>query len=118
MINQYFSKVDINKHSGKGLSPENESDVKNYIDFYRKLLLSCEKNNFQETLKIIQKLLSLNEKIFSSTSTAEVFAYFCLHGAATAWILQTELKMPEATVYRTLKILRALEMIAPALKIS
>ncbi|MBS7619686.1 helix-turn-helix transcriptional regulator [Candidatus Bathyarchaeota archaeon] len=118
MINEYSSKLAINKHSDKELFPENENDVKNYIDFYRKLLLSCEKNNFQETLKIMQKLLSLNEKIFSSPSTAEVFAYFCLHGAATAWILQTELRMPEATVYRTLKILRALDMISPAVKIS
>lgn len=118
LVDKYSSSLDINKNSGNELFQENENDVKNYIDFYRKLLSSCEKNNLSETLKIIQKLLSLNEKIFSSSSTAEVFTYFCLHGAATAWILQSELKMPEATVYRTLKILRALELISPAVKIS
>lgn len=118
LVNEYSSKLKITNYSDKKLFPENENDVKNYIELYRRLLLSCEKNNFCETLKLIQKLLLLNEKIFSASSTAEVFVYFCLHGAATAWILQTELKIPEATVYRTLKILRSLDLISPAVKIS
>ncbi|MGQ9680028.1 MAG: hypothetical protein ACUVV4_04605 [Candidatus Bathyarchaeia archaeon] len=118
MAKEYSLKIAIKKDSGKELYPNNENDVKNYINFYRKLLLSYEKNNFHDTLTMIQKLLLLNEKIFSAPSTAEVFIYFCLHGAATAWILQTELKLPEATVYRTLKILRALNLISPSIKIS
>lgn len=118
MAKEYTLKIAIKKDSGKELHPDNENDIKNYINFYRKLLLSYEKNNLHDTITTIQKLLLLNEKIFSAPSTAEVFIYFCLHGAATAWILQTELKLPEATVYRTLKILRALNLISPSIKIS
>jgi len=63
-------------------------------------------------------LLSFSEKIFSSSSVAETFLYFCTHGAATAWILQRELNMPEATTYRALKRLRALGIVIPAIKVS
>jgi len=69
-------------------------------------------------LKNIQELLSFSEKIFSSSAIAETFLYFCLHGSATAWILQTELNMPEATAYRALKRLRALGILVPAIKVS
>lgn len=85
---------------------------------YRKLLLLNEENNLATTLRNIQELLSFSEKIFSSSSVAEAFLYFCLHGAATAWVLQNELNMPEATVYRALKRLRTLGIIIPALKVS
>jgi len=89
-----------------------------YIDFYRRLLLFDERENLSSKLKNIQNLLSFGEKIFSSSSVAELFLYFCLHGAATAWVLQTELNMPEATVYRAMKRLRAMKIIIPALKVS
>jgi len=49
---------------------------------------------------------------------SEVFTYFCLHGATTAWTLQNELDMPEATAYRALKQLRNLGFVLPALKMS
>jgi len=49
---------------------------------------------------------------------SKVFKYFCLHGAATAWTLQNELDMPEATAYRSLKQLRFLGFVVPALKVS
>ncbi len=49
---------------------------------------------------------------------AEVFFYFCVHGASTAWILQNELGVPEATAYRALKRLRAMKVVVPALRVS
>jgi hypothetical protein len=62
--------------------------------------------------------MSFSEKIFSSGAVSETFLYFCLHGASTAWVLQCELNMPEATVYRALKRLRAIGVLVPALKVS
>lgn len=56
--------------------------------------------------------------IFGSGAVAEAFTYFCRHGAATAKTLQSELTMPEATAYRTLKQLRDLGFVEPALKVS
>jgi len=93
-----------------------EINFNKYIETYRRLLLLNDGNNIAGALKNIQELLSFGEKIFSSQSVAEAFLYFCLHGAATGWILQTELSMPEATVYRVLKRLRALNIIKPAIK--
>jgi len=69
-------------------------------------------------LKNIQELLSFSEKIFSSSAVAETFLYFCLHGSATAWVLQNELSIPEASVYRALKRLRSLGIVVPAIKVS
>ena len=78
---------------------------------YKGLLLYDESTNLSNSLTRITELLAFHEKIFSSSSTAEIFLYFCLNGSATAWALQNELDMPEATVYRTLKRLRALSLI-------
>ena len=96
----------------------NERNFKNYVDLFRRLLLLGEKNNLKSKLESIQELLSFTENVFSSNAVAEAFLYFCLNGAATAWILQYELKMPEATAYRALKRLRALNIIKPAIKVS
>ena len=87
-----------------------------FIDVYRQLLL--ENNNLATTLKNIQELLTFTEKVFSSPAVAEVFLYFCLHGASTAWVLQNELTLPEATAYRALKRLRSMGIVVPALKVS
>lgn len=89
-----------------------------YIEVYRQLLLLNEKNNLSTTLKNIQELLTFTEKVFSSPAVAEVFLYFCLHGAATAWVIQNELSLPEATAYRALKRLRSIGIVVPALKVS
>jgi predicted transcriptional regulator len=89
-----------------------------YVEIFRKLLLLNEKNDLATTLKNIQELMNFSEKIFSSSSVSETFLYFCLHGASTAWVLQCELNMPEATVYRALKRLRAMGIVVPALKVS
>jgi hypothetical protein len=95
-----------------------KSNFLKYVELYRKLLLLNEGNNLATTLKNIQELLSFSEKIFSSSAIAEAFLYFCLHGASTAWVLQSELNMPEATAYRALKRLRSLGIVIPALKVS
>lgn len=95
-----------------------ENNFLKYVEVYRRLLLLNEENNLTTTLKNIQELLSFSEKIFSSSSVAEAFLYFCLHGASTAWVLQNELNMPEATAYRALKRLRSLGIVVPALKVS
>ncbi len=89
-----------------------------FIDVYRQLLLLNENNNLATTLKNIQELLTFTEKVFSSPAVAEVFLYFCLHGASTAWVLQNELSLPEATAYRALKRLRSIGIVVPALKVS
>jgi hypothetical protein len=110
--------VTINKHfrdKNSAKFSRGESNFGKYVEIYRELLLLNEKNNLATTLKNIQELLSFSEKIFSSSAIAETFLYFCLHGAATAWVLQNEL---EATVYRAMKRLRALSIIVPALKVS
>jgi len=110
----------INKNKKRSVKRANADDANfaKYVDVFRKLLLLNEKNDLATTLKNIQELMSFSEKIFSSSAVSEAFLYFCLHGASTAWVLQCELNMPEATVYRALKRLRAMKVIFPALKVS
>lgn len=105
------------KPSIKG-AKHTEPNFAKYVDVFRKLLLLNERNDLATTLKNIQELMCFSEKIFSSSAVSETFLYFCLHGAATAWVLQCELKMPEATVYRAIKRLRAMNVLVPALKVS
>lgn len=106
-----------NKKPSASVSRDKSNFLK-YVELYRRLLLLNEGNNLATTLKNIQELLSFSEKIFSSSAIAEAFLYFCLHGASTAWVLQNELNMPEATAYRALKRLRSLGIVIPALKVS
>jgi predicted transcriptional regulator len=110
----------LSKHKKRAVrrSTSEESQFAKYVEVFRKLLLLNEKNDLATTLKNIQELMSFSEKIFSSSAVSEAFLYFCLHGASTAWVLQTELGMPEATVYRALKRLRAMGVVVPALKVS
>ena len=110
----------INKNKNRSVKRSKEIDANfaKYVEVFRKLLLLNEKNDLATTLKNIQELMNFSEKIFSSRAVSETFLYFCLHGAATAWVLQCELNMPEATVYRALKRLRAMTVVLPALKVS
>ena len=71
-------------------------------------------NSTTYTNTVCSKLRS----IFISEATARAFAYFCIHGASTAWVLQCELNMPEATVYRALKRLRTIGVLVPTIKLS
>jgi predicted transcriptional regulator len=110
----------LNKNKKRSVNRRlrSENNFAKYVEIFRKLLLLNEKNDLATTLKNIQELMSFSEKIFSSSAVSESFLYFCLHGAATAWVLQCELNMPEATVYRALKRLRAMGVVVPALKVS
>jgi predicted transcriptional regulator len=107
-----------NKKRSVRVSGGRDANFAKYVEVFRKLLLLNEKNDLATTLKNIQELMSFSEKIFSSSAVSEAFLYFCLHGASTAWVLQCELSMPEATVYRALKRLRAMGVVVPALKVS
>ena len=98
--------------------PRDDGKFNKYVSVFRKLLLLNERNDIATTLKNIQDLLRFSEKVFSSPAVAETFLFFCLNGASTAWTLQNELNMPEATVYRALKRLRAMKILVPALKVS
>lgn len=95
-----------------------ESDsLSSFIHDFR-LILTKNITNYKRDITYIHKLLSFCENVFSNSSNAQVFAYLCLHGAATAWVLQNDLDMPEATVYRTLKLLRSKKVVVPAIKVS
>ncbi len=98
------------------LSP-NENNPDTILIQKMKLLFYNKSNNPLDRVREAQRLLSLIEKIFSSRSTGEVFLYFLDRGAATAWLLQVDLEIPEATAYRTLKRLRALKLITPEWRI-
>lgn len=54
--------------------------------------------------------------IISSTATAKVLSYFVKYGAASSWVLQVKLDLPEATVYRALKVLRRVLLVVEALR--
>lgn len=98
--------------------PKNREDFFQYVNVFRDYLLLNEKFDVATTMKNIHGLLSFIERVFSSPATAETFLYFCVFGASTAWTLQNELNMPEATAYRTLKRLRTMGLVTPALKVS
>ena len=83
-----------------------------------KLLFNKRDSNPPGSATYTRTVLSKLRSIFGSEAVSEVFAYFCLHGATTAWVLQSELGMSEATVYRVLKRLRAIGVVVPALKVS
>ena len=95
-----------------------ERDYSRYIVLFRQLFTRDKNNNIANTLARIHGLLSFSKSIFTSRAVAEAFLYFCLKGAATAWILQNELDMPEATAYRALKRLRSLGVVVPTVRIT
>ena len=82
-----------------------------------KLLLYLRGNNPSNASIQARMILPKVQGIFSSKSTAECFFYFCIHGAATAWTLQCQLEIPETTAYATLKRLRSLGFVSPAIRI-
>lgn len=108
--------VILSKRGGKLLS-EGKRNLLEYREFFRRLLLSDERDNLKRDKEKIDQLFPLCKRIFSSNSVAKVFLYLCLHGAATAWILQVKLNLAEATAYRALKQLRTLGVISPAVRV-
>ncbi len=86
--------------------------VSDIIQAFRILFKASNSTTYTNTI------LSKLRNIFTSEATTRVFTYFCLHGASTAWVLQCELNMPEATVYKTLKRLRTIGILVSVLKVS
>lgn len=82
-----------------------------------KLLFSYGGNNPLDRVMEAQKLLSLLESIFRSPTTASIFMYLLDRGAATPWLIQVNLEIPEASVYRGLKRLRSMELVTPEMRI-
>uniref|UniRef100_A0A6M3LX95 Uncharacterized protein n=1 Tax=viral metagenome TaxID=1070528 RepID=A0A6M3LX95_9ZZZZ len=93
------------------LSCDESSPIDDIVWAFKLLLDKCDNNS---THIVLSKL----RRIFGSKAVSELFTYFCLHGAATGWEIQRELKMAEATAYRALKQLSSLGFIVPALKVS
>ena len=93
------------------LPVDEDKPIYDIIHVFKSLFKQRESDS---TLTVLSKLRS----IFASKAVSEVFKYFCLHGAATAWVIRNDLKMPETTIYRALKKLRVLGFVVPAMKIS
>lgn len=100
------------------LPPQDESNPVYHIIYAFKLLLLNRGSNSPFSIVYAQTILSKIRGILGSDSTAETFAYLCLNGASTAWVLQCKLDIPESTTYRALKQLRSLGFITPAIKVS
>ncbi len=82
-----------------------------------RLLLPNGENNLTKRVVAVRELVAFLESIMRSAATSEVFFYLLEQGAATAWLLQVELQMSEATAYRALKRLRVMDIVIDATKI-
>ncbi len=82
-----------------------------------RLLLPDGENNLTKRVVAVRELVAFLENIMRSAATSEVFFYFLEHGAATAWLLQVELQMSEASAYRALKRLRVMDIVVDAISI-
>lgn len=82
-----------------------------------KLLFYNENNLPLDRVREAQQLFSLLHSIFKSETTGAVFMYLLDRGAATSWVLQVNLEIPEATVYQALRRLRRMELITPEYRI-
>jgi DNA-binding IclR family transcriptional regulator len=81
-------------------------DFRQYVDLLRKA-----PKDF-DILKVSKTPIATSEV------TVKVLKYFIEHGAASSWVLQVKLKLPEASVYRALKELRRYDIIVEAMKAS
>jgi len=91
------------------LSADDGNPVYDIIQVFKLLFKERESDSGRG---VLSKLRSL----FSGEHRSRVFVYLCLNGAATAWEIQCELKMAEATTYRALKELKAIGLVVPALR--
>jgi len=96
----------------------NESNSQKIMIEKMKLLLYDESNNPLDRVKEAQRLLSFLKSIFMSPTTGAVFMYLLDHGAASSWVLQVNLEIPEPTAYQALKRLRSMQLITPEMKIT
>jgi len=98
------------------LSRRERNPYLSIIEAVQKLSSNESRKSFRELLEA-QRLLSRCKNIFSSDQVSRAFLYLSLNRAATSWILQVQLSMPEATSYRVLKTLRGLGVVEPVLKL-
>ncbi|GAI16172.1 unnamed protein product, partial [marine sediment metagenome] len=98
------------------LSPD-ESNPNIDIIKKLKLLLLYKSTNPLDRARHAQRLLSFFESIFTSGSTGAIFLYLLDRGAATSWLIQVDLEIPEATAYQSMKRLRAMKLITPEWRI-
>ncbi len=98
------------------LSRNESNPVSIYIQKMKLLSLNISTNPL-ERARDAHRLLSFLESIFCSKATGTVFMYLLGRGAATSWLIQVDLELPEATAYRALKRLRALKIITETWKI-
>ena len=82
-----------------------------------KLLSYNDSTNPLDKARDAQRILSFLEGIFKSPATGKVFMYLLGRGAATSWLIQVDLELPEATTYRVLKKLRAMGLVTPEWKV-
>lgn len=93
-----------------------EKNVLAYRSVFKRLLLSYEEN-IAPSKETFGQLFSLCKSVFSAEGTAKTFLYMCVYGAATALVLECELRLTEPTVYRVLKQLRTMGVVRPGHKV-
>jgi len=82
-----------------------------------RLLLLSNSDNPLDRVREAQRILSFIQRIFKSGTTGAVFLYLLDRGAATSWLLQVNLEIPEPTAYQALKRLRTMGLITPETRI-
>jgi len=87
------------------------------IELIRKMRLLLDNDEPLDRIRESRQLFSFFDHIFRSGATGKVFMHLLSRGATTAWLLQVDLEIPEATVYQALKRLRTMELITPEYRI-
>jgi len=96
--------------------PNDENNVNNILITALRSFLPNDNNDLQKLLPLIPQILSKFNRIFSSHAVSQTCLYLVQNGAATAWLLQVQLGLPEATAYRALKRLRSLGLVVKVLR--
>lgn len=99
------------------LLQRDDSNPVYYIISVFELLLQYYRDNSLERAVRAEKLLQSLHSIFKSETTARVLFYFIEHKAATGWLVQVHLHLPEVTAYYILRKLRKMGFIVPAKEI-
>ena len=105
------------------LLSKNESNPVYYITKQIRLITLIKSTNPNSSPPASPELLSVSEndlkdvgRILASDSLRRVAWYFLDYGAATAYILQFRVDVPEASAFRHIKSLQKMGMLVPALK--
>lgn len=93
------------------MPPSDASNSLSHIISEIQLLLLSGSVNWQQRALHAEQLLAVLGSIFTSKQAGVLFVYFLERKAATAWTIQCDTSIPEATVYRILKRLMVLGVI-------